>query len=252
MTSAAVDWSALSDAYGQASDIPFVIADLSTETADPRNPVWEELWGRLCHQGTVYTASYAALPLLLDHIKLLTPEKRAMPLMLVGAIISSDDLVGVDTRPHALIDGASAEALLLTEQCMDAGEQDHISFIHLLAAACAFKGELFWARNLDCLIDGELPGHCPSCAHELHLVIGADGFFVTTEEWIGPNNSNPKRSSITPAEPASLCWPAAWLHQTAIRYNQPNVARSLCHLFGTAECPSCRQSFDVARTAECD
>lgn len=221
-------------------------------TADPRNPIWEELWSRLCHQGSVYPASYAALPLLLDYAKSLAPEKRLMPLMLVGAIIASRDLVRIDTRPGALIDGVSSQALRLTAACMAAGGQDRIEFIYLLAAACSFKGELFWARSLDCLIDGELPGHCPSCAHELHLVVGEDGFFVTAEEWIGSTNQDAERSPIVPAEPASQSWPAAWLHRTALQHDQPDVARSLCHLFGAAECPSCRQPFDVARAVDCD
>ena len=30
---------------------------------------WFELWSRLCHQGTIYTASYAAVPVITEAIK---------------------------------------------------------------------------------------------------------------------------------------------------------------------------------------
>jgi hypothetical protein len=57
-------WDQLRHAYGPASNIPDLLRQL---TANPQ-PVkvddgpWESLWSALCHQGDVYTASYAAVP----------------------------------------------------------------------------------------------------------------------------------------------------------------------------------------------
>ena len=60
-----VEWSRLSHAYGPASDTPKLLTDLAHSPgpkADYRSEPWFSLWSSLCHQGDVYTASYAALP----------------------------------------------------------------------------------------------------------------------------------------------------------------------------------------------
>jgi len=58
-------WSSLADAYGDASGIPDLLRALAADPgpkpgyeAEP----WFSLWSGLCHQGDVYTASYAAVP----------------------------------------------------------------------------------------------------------------------------------------------------------------------------------------------
>ena len=57
-------WSELSDAYGVSADIPGLLTDL--ESLPPNEGTEAEpyfsLWSALCHQGDVYTASYAAVP----------------------------------------------------------------------------------------------------------------------------------------------------------------------------------------------
>ncbi|MGD1926345.1 MAG: hypothetical protein ACFB03_19485 [Paracoccaceae bacterium] len=62
-------WSTLTHAYGSASDIPGLLSDLASET-EPKegyeSEPWFSLWSRLCHQGDVYDASYAALPHIVD------------------------------------------------------------------------------------------------------------------------------------------------------------------------------------------
>jgi hypothetical protein len=57
-------WSDLRHAYGSASDIPAMLREL--EQLPPHDgseaPPYFILWSSLCHQGDVYTASYAAVP----------------------------------------------------------------------------------------------------------------------------------------------------------------------------------------------
>lgn len=58
------EWGRLTHAYGSAGDVPALLAALS-ELADPVGSTvdpWDGLWSRLCHQGDVYDASYAAVP----------------------------------------------------------------------------------------------------------------------------------------------------------------------------------------------
>ena len=49
------------------------------------------MWSRLCHQGTVYTASYAALPLLADIAERHGPAGYVAALDLASAIVASTD-----------------------------------------------------------------------------------------------------------------------------------------------------------------
>lgn len=58
-------WSELQHAYGDAAEIPDMLRALASSTgpkANYQNEPWFSLWSSLCHQGDVYTASYAAVP----------------------------------------------------------------------------------------------------------------------------------------------------------------------------------------------
>ena len=58
-------WAQLRHAYGEAVDIPGLLQTLKSSPG-PKNGYqdepWYSLWSSLCHQGDVYTASYAAVP----------------------------------------------------------------------------------------------------------------------------------------------------------------------------------------------
>ncbi len=58
-------WQTLQHAYGDAANVPDLLRALAAssgpKTDYPDEP-WFTLWSSLCHQGDVYTASYAALP----------------------------------------------------------------------------------------------------------------------------------------------------------------------------------------------
>jgi hypothetical protein len=58
-------WSDLFDAYGAATEIPDLLRKLASSPgpkSDYQAEPWFTLWSSLCHQGDVYSASYAALP----------------------------------------------------------------------------------------------------------------------------------------------------------------------------------------------
>lgn len=58
-------WADLQHAYGNALDIPDLLRALAESTGSKacyQDEPWLSLWSSLCHQGDIYTASYAAVP----------------------------------------------------------------------------------------------------------------------------------------------------------------------------------------------
>lgn len=56
-------WNELQHAYGNASDIPGLLKQLSTlPSANGEAEPWFSLWSALAHQGDIYNASFAAVP----------------------------------------------------------------------------------------------------------------------------------------------------------------------------------------------
>jgi hypothetical protein len=236
------DWKELRHAYGDAGDIPRLLDQLSH---DPKAEVLTELWHRLFHQGTVYSVSYAALEPLCKLAEGSPPAKRIELLALIGGIIASGDLTGVDQRPVDLIKAMTPTLQRLAEESLRLRGLDRTNFVYLLQAASAFDGDLFWSQHLEDLVHGEFEGQCPGCDHDLLLVIGEYGFFTTAEDWV-TKGANPKREPIEPAEPTALFGRAAWLNEAAVKYHQTEIAVEIRHLFGTTKCPKCGASFDVA------
>lgn len=246
-----MDWSALKHAYGSAADVPALLASLSP---DPEASVWEQLWSRLCHQGTVYSASFAALPALIDIAEQWNPAERAQLIALAGCILGSEDVA--HGRRDDLLGPVERVIPRLRQLCCESlaarGLPKH-DFIYLLQAARSLDGDRFWGQELDHLASGEFPGTCPSCGIDLYLVIGEYGLFTTAEEWIQRPASEPGRIQPrtgvhgTAIKPHIGPLPEAgrWLRERAERAGQDEVADWIRYLFGTTVCPSCGRGFDV-------
>ena len=218
------DWSALGHAYGEATDIPDILEILRP---DGWSESWNDLWSRICHQGTVYSASYAALPYLRDLAARWEPRQREMPIMLAGAIVASRDVFGMK-RPERI--GEFAD--LLRE------------FYRLtLEAAVAFEQESVWGRHLNGVSDGELPGACPRCKAQLHLVVGKYGFFAAAGEWL--DKPHTKRTPIRPAASERLRPVGRWLADQASSTKHEELANWIRYLFGSTECPACGAPISV-------
>jgi hypothetical protein len=234
------EWSDLRHAYGTAADVPALLERL---VPDPRNEVWDDLWSRLCHQGSVYSASFAALPSLQAAARTWSPAERLMPLCLAGAIVASEDVDG--SREDLLVEaGVSLPDMhALALESLSTAHVSGADFISLAQAALAFEGESLWSRRLDRLIDGEFEGECASCAADLYLVIGQYGFFVTSEEWV--NHPRVRRTPIAPIEPGALAGTGRWLHECFLHAGHDKLATWLEYLFGSSACPSCGAGFRV-------
>ena len=63
-------WSELQHAYGKASDIPDLLRQLEAlPTSEDEKEPWFTIWSSLAHQGDVYSASFAAVPHVIQALK---------------------------------------------------------------------------------------------------------------------------------------------------------------------------------------
>src|SRR5262245_34744030 len=159
-----VDWGQLRQAYGKASDVPALLAGLAPE---PEAEVWEELWSRLCHQCTVYSASFAALPALAAAAAQWRPGERLMVLSLAAAILASDDVQGDREAFLNPVREMVPRLQYLARESLSHPGWSRTEFIYLLQAARAFDGDHFWGQRLESLIHGEFGGACPNCSEDL-------------------------------------------------------------------------------------
>jgi hypothetical protein len=235
------DWSRLRHAYGTAEDLP---ALLDAAGAHPRAPEWDDLWSRVCHQGTVYTASYAALPALTAIARGRPPADRSMPLVLAGAILASTDRPHGHDDPRATYAAEITELRALTEQALSVPARDADAYVHLLQTLLALDGVEVWAQQLDRLNDGEYVVACPACAAENFVAFGRYGCFTTTDSMYMRDSAAPKLP-LTPAAPATLRGPARSLHARALADGHPEIATALTYAFGHARCAECEAGFSV-------
>lgn len=83
----AFDWTTVSHAYGDATDLPEMLRALA-EDEGPDSAAGD-LWGSICHQGTVYSASVAAVPFLAGLAAAGAAAKEC--LWLLGSMAESED-----------------------------------------------------------------------------------------------------------------------------------------------------------------
>jgi len=60
-----IEWERLDHAYGSAQDVPYFIRSLGAEDPDVRGEAFQALLMTILHQGSLYTATVAAIPFLL-------------------------------------------------------------------------------------------------------------------------------------------------------------------------------------------
>ncbi|BCU75741.1 hypothetical protein [Luteolibacter sp. LG18] len=81
-------WSALEHAYGEAGDIPSLLRELDSfpTRINHQCEPWHTLWSSLCHQGDVFSASFAAVPHIL-RAAASAPDRIGMDYLLLPAAI---------------------------------------------------------------------------------------------------------------------------------------------------------------------
>ncbi|MFJ5075989.1 hypothetical protein ACIP8Z_15470 [Streptomyces sp. NPDC088553] len=236
------DWPHLSHAYGSAEDIPALLARIASESAPE---LWNDLWSALCHQGSVYPASFAALPWLADMADNEDRDQAVNARNLAGAIMAgaeqSHGAGDVRTR-HA----AEIATLLASVNRRLRTTTDRSEYIDLLESMLGFEGVAGWSENLAWgLGNEEFEVPCPGCETDLFIVLGERGFFCTSEDYALSDDSIESRP-LRPTSPTGLEGLGRRLHDIALTDGQQGVARLLTFVFGSATCPDCETDFSVA------
>jgi hypothetical protein len=231
------DWASLRHTYGPADRVPLLLSEAEGSGRDD-GEVWEELWTLLYHQGTVYSASYAALPALARMSRLHAPNGDVAALHLAAMIVAATD--GPDgsatVRRRYKSEIADLKAMAIRNLPYS---KDDTEFIYGLQALMAFEDGGVWQRTLPWLANGELELDCPTCAE--HLLVSLEGPAITVESF---GDSSLAATTVTPVEPPSATVEGRLL-ALARDHERPGVAVKLPYLFGTATCPRCHMSFEV-------
>jgi len=236
-------WKDLDHAYGDATDLPELLHRLASGYDD----VLDDVFGAVCHQGSVYSASFAAVPHLLQvALHASDPEWRAQVLILIGSIKASTDYRTATPVPEDIQGwySASLPAALLSATATLRESLDETTGVYLLQAAAALSGLSTLGRVLSGLADQEFAPVCPACRHELYVWPGVPGLVTATEDPVF--NPNTKRTHVTPLLPDSPHSATfAALTRLASGPSLHEVRPLLPHLFGSTTCPACEHSFHL-------
>lgn len=213
---------------------------LARATPEVSDPVWDDLWSRLCHQGTVYPASFLALPGLLALARRWPPSQRTAPLALAsGIVVAEDGAQSLDADILAGLEEAAAESL-------SRPGLSHEQIVYVAQALLAFRGDRLWGRQLDRYAGGEFLAVCRGCASGFFIVIAPGGYFATRDDYVG--HDDVPRAPIEPA--TDLPEVGRWLSRVAAVTRDTQLAHDVPYLFGTVQCPGCGMRSDVANAIE--
>ncbi|MFR9724804.1 hypothetical protein ACL02R_15790 [Streptomyces sp. MS19] len=230
-------WPHLTHAYGSAADIP---ALLDRITAERDALLWNDLWSALCHQGSVYPASFAALPWLSATAGGEDREQAVHALVLAGAIVAG---AGGPVRTEY---AAEITNLLAAAGACLATATDRAGYTGLLGAVLGLEGAAGWSEDLAAgLGDEEYEVPCPACDAGLSVVLGERGFFCADGWEALPGHEDTTRP-LVPTAPEDLAGMGRRLYDMTLGDGQHEVARLLTHVFGRAVCPGCGTGFPVA------
>ncbi|MFF2847122.1 hypothetical protein ACFVT5_12385 [Streptomyces sp. NPDC058001] len=252
------DWSKLTHAYGSAEDIPPLLDRLAS---DPTPEDWADLWSALCHQGSVYPASFASLPWLASVADggggggggggAGDRTQRVNAVALAAAIIAGATEPpgtggGVRERYAAEIATLLSLANAHLRTTSDGTAPDHVEYAYLLEAVLAFEGVAGWSEELAWgLTNEEYQLACPACEAGVFVVIGERGHFCSRDDH-APAAGDAGTRPLRPADPTHLDGIGRRLHDTALADGQREIAHALTYVFGDATCPDCGTDFSVA------
>lgn len=227
-------WAELHHAYGKAADTPALLARVQRDVGD--DDAWHELWGSICHQGSAYPASFAAVPHIVAIAASAPPGDRVDPLNLAAGIAMDAHDVPPELEREfrdaiARVPALAAEALRSDVDDSKAG--------YLLVAMAAGHGCARAAWVLEGFTsEMDLLLRCPADDCAVEITATPQKLFADEDE-----------APVTPATAHG----AAWTETAAIlaaadaaeRAGRTDLAAHLRGLGGTAACPVCETRIEI-------
>ena len=230
-------WRTLGHAYGVAEDIPSLLDAL--DACHPLPARWQDeplasLWQALCHQTSIFDASYAAVPHLIEIAARRPAVERAWVLHLVGSIVAYAPLGAA--LPEALrqaYESARARGAELVRATLAATRPERLrDGLLLMADLAACRGHARLARAIMAMESGEVEVQC-ACGLRETLGVADSGIVIEPLGW----RRRPAPGAKTPAT-AGLATLAGSLGLAACE-------RVLAELGGGIECEGCGEELDL-------
>jgi hypothetical protein len=166
-------WQTLTHAYGPASNIPDLLIQLRhTSTNVQRRQIWRELWSALCHQDTISSASFAAVPHLVDIAATQPIHKRIHYFDLIAMVAvwgRHSSFTPVPPDLSADYEAALTRAATLVMECLQQPWDEELDYQALLGTLAATQGHPITALNIidDLTHADEI--ECPACGTTYEL-----------------------------------------------------------------------------------
>ncbi len=253
-------WALLSHAYGKADDIPEMILELKglSKIDLEENDL---LYGYFCHQNTTYSATYAAIPHIVEIAfqENQSIENQTEIVIFCGSVhtlrnydkrfrIKSDDESLIkeltfqieDAYSKAIQKIKSLAKQFLAEKSLDDSERFYLFYVFL-----AFKGfenlsKIFILNNFT-----EFSFQCPNCQYE-HFIYQDDSKMIPdTKDYdfdLKPSNIDLKNLSDFQISKDQV---AEWVLFYAEKYDVKPVKYQIPYLFGEMICPNCDKKFRI-------
>ncbi len=263
------EWSRLTHAYGPAENIPALIRALARAVAPDDREIWDELSGALHHQGSIYPATYAAVPHIVELFIDSPIERRVDVVMFVaplllrvpnrfagrsGLLIASEEAIA-RLRPHVADVAREAAASSTRDGCVSWLVLVFLA-LHASAARDFPLPELFDD-------DGEMFGRCPSCERPVDFVIEGDEIFEvesidgttrTLQRITAPSRANAMLGKARDALATDARWDAPFVFAVAAalahEVDFPRLADVLLALDATIQCARCDVASRLVAHAE--
>jgi hypothetical protein len=274
-------WKELRHAYGSAEHVPALLRALAAEatphySGDPaqarENPTpWEEVYSSLCHQGSIYSATYAAFPHIVAMAESAGVAVRGETLLLAGTIrIHNDSAWNLPDDLAADFEQAMTQVRKWSLAIVRQAVLDHPTTLPCLLQA--FGGLRYpksvYVRVVDRFYDGEWEVEvdaCPWCSKYILVEMAEAGPITMPVDARGmPQKQKGKRSVADRAHHAErLAHGHALLRDTedpswaepetsavlaALANERGNsvLGTRILDLDATVSCPECSYSFRLS------
>jgi len=259
-------WKQLRDAYGSAELTPDLIKRVADESdpslsPDPArlnvNSPWDEVWSSLCHQGTIYPATYAALPHLVSIAGNGNLWTKVQTLTFAGDVCSQENSVGEVPEDLAksfedALKVIKQMSLPIIREAVVAYSLHQCPLPYLLKSAVALRaGPRPMVQLLEEMGAGgesEVDIECPQCSR--YMVLDLSDIPTEEEEADLPVTAREVNEGLRLLNKGEDSWTADCIVQIvaalAFQLGDGSLSRTFLNLHASAKCPECEHLFRIA------